>query len=101
MTASRPYHQPLPPGQEQLTDLQLAKTCPPGVGVSVSRHGLYWDVVLRLGSHGKPEYIVTDGSVLDRKPQLVHGPVTSRSEATDWARQTALLFFATHGQCAT
>lgn len=79
-----------------MTDRQLAQlaaaTLPEGTGVSVY-HELLWDVVLRMGSDGTPEYIVTQLR-RDEKPLRVYGPVQERSDAEGWAKLTATIFRA-------
>lgn len=85
--------------QRQLTDAQLVRQLPAGKGLAVHHFAPYWDVVAR-NSGGRTEFIVTDSSLADRKPQMVHGP-TTRDEATVWARTTSALWLSHHAQVPT
>lgn len=93
--SGEPYRHKVPKEQEKLSDLELARQAPSGTGVSIMRFRPYWDVVARIGANGKLEYIVTDCSVRDRKPQKVHGPV-GRDAAVTWAKREATMWRALH-----
>jgi hypothetical protein len=91
MTAHE-YRHELTEVQRRMSDRQLAATLPDGTGVSIVRYQPYWDVVLR--SDG--QYIITDSSRPGQKPLKVHGPLRSRSDAVQWARETAELWRSLH-----
>jgi hypothetical protein len=92
---SDPYRHDYPAGESME---RVLAGLSPGQGVSILRLPPYWDVVARIkvGTGHVREYVVTDSSLKDRKPQVVHGPVKTEEEAAEWARSTRLLWTSTH-----
>lgn len=85
-----PWRHELTPVEKGKTDAQLVATLDDGVGLSIWNE-LLWDVIVRRGQDGKPEYLVTQVRP-DDKPIVIYGPLRDRAEAIGWARLIAEIF---------